>query len=66
MMEGQGCSKESRVLVKGKRVRKVTPVIEGQGNTVSRIYILLEWEMLTKEERQMQNRSEIVAKASVH
>lgn len=50
----------------GKRVRKVTPVIEGQGNVISRVYVLLEWEMLAKAERQMQNRSEVVAKASVH
>ena len=65
-MEGQGCSKESRVPVIGMRVRKVIPGVKGQGNTVSRVYVLLEWEMLAKEERQMQNRSEIVAKASVY
>lgn len=47
-------------------MRKVTPGVKGQGNTVSRVYVLLEWEMLAKEKGQMQNRSEIVVKVSVH
>lgn len=65
-MGGRACSKDRGVPVIGKRVRKVTPVIEGQGNVVSRVYVLFEWEMLAKAERQMQNGSETVAKASVH